>query len=87
MTRPNEFKTTDIELAAALMTSGSKPIRIAPGRDLVEFFFCNDDEVQNLTMQYASGTLCLEVRRLANSRGWLYRQVKEIGRTGREVRG
>ena len=80
MTRPSDFKTTDIELAAALMTSGQRPEMIAPGAELVEFHFPNNDRVREVAVQYAAGTLCLEVRKLANSRSWLYRQVKKAGR-------
>lgn len=78
-TRPSDFKTTDIELAAALMTCGQRP-EITPGAELVEFHFRNDDRVREIAVQYAAGTLCLEVRKLANSRSWLYRQVKKAGR-------
>jgi len=85
LTRRDEFKTVDIELASALMTSGIRPCRIAPGENLVEFHFHNIDDVQGIALEYASGTLCLQVRKLANSRSWLYRQIREVSKTGREV--
>lgn len=85
MTRSNEFKTVDIELAAALVASGQEPQGIVPGGRLVEFIFPNNEAVKDIALGYAAGTLCLEVRRVANSRSWLYRQVKEVTRTGREV--
>lgn len=74
--RPIDFKTTDIELAAALMTCGQRPGKIAPGPELVEFHFRHDERLHEVALQYAAGTLVLEVRRLANSRSWLYRQVR-----------
>jgi hypothetical protein len=86
MARLSEFSTKDLELAAALMASGIRPKLIAPSKDLVEFHFANDDNVQSIALQYAAGTLLLEVRRLACNRTWLFRQVREVARTGREVR-
>ncbi len=85
MVRSSDFQTTDIELAAALMTCGQRPEMIAPGAELVEFHFPNNDKVREIAVQYAAGTLCLEVRKLANSRSWLYRQVREISRSGQGV--
>lgn len=85
MMRLPEFKTTDIELAAALVASDQEPKRITPGGKLVEFIFCNNEKVRDVALQYAAGTLCLEVRRMANGRSWLYRKVKEVSRTGREA--
>ena len=86
MQRSLEFKTIDIELAAALMVAtDAKPRRILPGVKLVEFVFDEDDVVRDTIFRYSSGTLLQEVRRLANCRSWLYRQTREVS-TGREVR-
>ncbi|WP_243373611.1 hypothetical protein [Geotalea sp. SG265] len=87
MTRLEDFKTTDIELAAAIMTaSKAKPLAIIPGLDLVEFVFPDDETTQAVIRKYAAGTLFQEVRRLAAHRKWLYRQIKEVEKKGREVR-
>ncbi len=86
MTRPTQITTTDIELAAALMTATSRrPLTIYPGRELVEFTFPVNEITEAVTMKYASSTLFQEVRRLANSRSWLYRQCRDVARSGMGV--
>lgn len=82
-----DFKTHDIELAAALMTAGQKPRKIAPGEKLIEFSFPANETVHSVALKYAAGNLFQEVRRLAAHRRWLYRQIREVANTGREVRG
>lgn len=87
MTRPLDFHTSDLELAASLMTAvNRKPEMIAPGTELVEFFFPANEATQAVVMKYAAGTLFQEVRRLAANRSWLYRQVREVVKHGRAVR-
>lgn len=88
MLRHEDFKTHDIELAAALMTAtGQKPRKIAPGNKLIEFIFPANEIVHSVVLKYAAGNLFQEVRRLAAHRRWLYRQIREVENTGREVRG
>jgi hypothetical protein len=86
MKRHENIITTDIELAAALMTAtNKKPFNIRPGKELVEFSYPNNEITSEATMKYATSTLCQEVRRLATCRTWLYRQVRDVARSGREV--
>ncbi|GAB7026026.1 hypothetical protein [Geotalea toluenoxydans] len=86
MTRHEDFRTSDIELAAALMTATNrKPLAIMPGVELVEFIFPGDEVVQSVVMKYAAGRLILEVKRLAANRTWLYRQVQQVKKRGSEV--
>lgn len=88
MTRHEDFfRTTDIELSACIMTAlNRKPMEIVPGVDLVEFIFPSDETVQEVALKYAAGRLVQEVRRLAANRSWLYRQTREVARTGQGVR-
>jgi len=87
MNRPSEFTTSDIELAACFLTAGGKLSRIIPGRELVEFVFPLTEITREIAIEYAAGDLCQKVRLLARNRSWLYRQIREVARTGREVRG
>lgn len=83
MTRPEIITTSDIELAAALMTAtNKKPVSIRPGKALVEFSFSANEITQAVTIKYATSTLCQEVRRLANNRTWLYRQCRSVANSG-----
>lgn len=78
--------TSDIELAAALMTATNKrPVGISPGRELVEFTFPANEITEAVMMKYAAGTLFQEVRRLAGSRSWIYRQCRDVARSGAGV--
>lgn len=78
MLRPTDFETTDIDLAAAIMTAtGERPeISRDPGRGLGVFHFPAVDAVHAVALSYASGELALPVRRFAACRAWLYRQVR-----------
>jgi len=83
--RPHEFNTTDIDLAASIITATNfRPVRIEPG-DLVTFIFPKNTAVKSLAAEYASGLLMLEVRRQAHNRAWLYRQIRDANKIGREV--
>ncbi len=85
--RHEEFRTTDIELSAAIMTAlNQKPLEIVPGRELVEFVFPPSETVEEVALKYAAGRLLQEVRRLAANRSWLYRRAREVARTGQGVR-
>lgn len=86
MSRTFEFSTEDLELSASLLTAGGKLIRIAPGGELVEFTFRLNEASQETVFEYSAGTLSQRVRPLAKNRSWLYRQIREVSRTGREVR-
>ncbi|MEZ4601433.1 MAG: hypothetical protein R2940_16720 [Syntrophotaleaceae bacterium] len=79
-----EFTTTDIELAAALMVAlNAKPSEIRPGKELVEFTFPKNEATESVITKFAAGSLFQEVRRFASNRSWLYRQVREVARTGK----
>ncbi len=83
MARPEKITTSDIELAAALMTAtNNKPVSIHLGKALVEFTFPVNEITEAVMMKYASSTLCQEVRRLANNRTWLYRQCRSVANSG-----
>ena len=83
--RPREFKTTDIDLAASIITAtNTRPVRIETG-DLVIFIFPAEPAVKSLAAEYASGLLMLEVRRQAHNRAWLYRQIRQMKTIGYEV--
>lgn len=85
--RPSDFKTTDIKLSAAIMTAtGKKPQLIRPGRELIEFVFPMNDDVETVVMKYSSGSLMQEVQRLFNNHSWLYRQIREFDHVGRDIR-
>ena len=85
--RDADLQTSDIDLAAAIMTAtGKKPATIRPGRELVEFSFPMNEATQAVALRYAAGTLHQEVRRYANFRRWLYGQVRAVAASGKEVR-
>ncbi|AJE04670.1 hypothetical protein [Geobacter pickeringii] len=80
MTRPPEFQTTDLDLAAAIMTgTGKQPGAFRqPGQPLVAFEFKDDEATRAIILSYASGDLCQNVKRFAACRAWLYRQAKGV---------
>jgi hypothetical protein len=84
--RPREFKTTDIDLAASIITAtNTRPVSIESGA-LVIFIFPAEQAVKSLAAEYASGLLMLEVRRQAHNRAWLYRQIRQMKNTSCEVK-
>lgn len=85
--RQSDFTTTDIDLAAAIMTAtGKKPLAIRPGVQLVEFVFPDDETTQAVIKRYAGNSLLQDVRRFGAHRAWLYRQARDVARGGFEVR-
>jgi hypothetical protein len=87
MTRPAQIITSEIELVAAIMTAtNTKPVSITPGRELVEFTFPSNENTESVAIKYASCSLFHEFRRLANNRSWLYRQIREVARSGAGVK-
>lgn len=83
--RSQIFTTSDIELSACIFTAGVAPLKIAPGRELVEFVFPINGTVNETILGYSSGTLCQPVRKLVKHRSWLYKQVRDVEQYGREV--
>lgn len=80
MTRPTEFQTEDIDLAAAIMTAtGRQPgVFRQPGRALISFEFPDDDGTRAIIIAYAGGELAQPVKRFAACRAWMYRQAKGV---------
>lgn len=78
MTRPREFPTSDLDLAAAIMTATGRQPAICrhPGRDLVTFEYKDDEAVRTIVLSYAGCELAQPVKRFAACRAWLYRQAK-----------
>jgi len=79
--RPTEFyQTTDIDLAAAIMTAtGRQPeMYRQPGQSLVSFEFTNDETIIAVVMAYSGGELAQPVKRFAACRAWLYRQARGV---------
>jgi len=82
MPRTPDFQTSDIDLAAAIMTAtGERPeISRDPGRELGTFHYPAVDAVHAVALAYASGDLVQPVKRFAACRAWLYRQVRTARR-------
>lgn len=80
MTRPTEFQTSDLDLAAAIMTAtGRQPeVFLQPGRQLITFEFFDDEATRSIIIAYAGGELMQSVKRFAACRAWLYRQTKNL---------
>lgn len=86
MTRPAQIITSEIELAASIMTAtNTKPVSITPGRNHVEFTFISNEITESVIIKYASCNLFQDVRRLAINRSWLYRQRHEVASSGAGV--
>lgn len=78
MNRP--IQTHDIELAAARMTiTGAQPtIFKEPGATLATFELPADEITMNLLSKYATGELCLNIKRFASCRNFLFKKLKEV---------
>lgn len=78
MTRPLEFQTEDIDLAAAIMTATGRQPEIFQqlGRSLVCFEFSDDEATRSTIIAYASGDLVQRVKQFSACRAWLYRQAR-----------
>jgi hypothetical protein len=76
--RQTEFQTTDLDLAAAIMTATGKQPKIVQlvGKALITFEFQDDETTRAAIIAYASGELAQPVKRFATCRAWLYRQAK-----------
>lgn len=80
MTRPAEFQTEDLDLAAAIMNATGRQPEIfqQPGRALISFEFPDDEATRTIIIAYAGGELVQPVKRFAACRAWLYRQAKGV---------
>lgn len=82
MTRSTEFQTSEIDLAAAIMTATGRQPEVfqQPGRPLITFEFPDDVPTRTTIISYAIGELVQPVKRFADCRAWLYRQAKAVTR-------
>jgi hypothetical protein len=80
MTRQPAIQTNDIDLAAVYMTAtGLKPgMYRATGDTLVTFQMPSDKATRKVMLEYALGSLELNVKRFAACRAWLYRQTRGV---------
>lgn len=86
MNRSECITTTDLNLAAALMTAtNTHPVKIYPGNDFVAFDFQSNERTEAVMVKYAAGTLVLNVRRLGRCRLWLDRKCRVVASNGIEV--
>jgi hypothetical protein len=79
-TRPPDIETNDLDLAAIYktITRRNPTMYRESGDSLVTFVMPSDEITRNVILQYAAGTLELNVRRFASCRAWLYRQTREV---------
>ncbi len=82
MERQTEFQTTDLDLAAAIMTAtGHQPqVTRHTGNPLLSFQFPQNEDTMSIVVSYAGGDLVLPARRFAACRSWLYRKAKGVAR-------
>ena len=80
-----EFSTTDLDLAAAIMTATGRQPEVfrQPGRPLVTFEFPDDEPTRKIIFAYAGGDLSLPVKQFAACRSLLYRYTREYCNRGR----
>lgn len=80
----SSIRTQDIELAAARMTiTGEQPtVYREPGSTLATFDLPADDVTMNLLSRYATGDLCLNIKRFASCRNFLFKRLKEVRQNG-----
>ena len=76
----SEFQTSELDLAAAIMTgTGRQPeVFQQPGRPLVTFEFPADEATLMIIMAFAGGELVQPVKSFAGCRAWLYRRAREV---------
>jgi hypothetical protein len=80
MTRP--IRTHDIELAAARMAvTGEQPrVSMESGDRLATFELPSDDITMGILNKYATGELCLNIKRFVSCRNFLFKKLKEVTR-------
>lgn len=76
------FRTTDIDLSAAVWTEIDEKPKTHPGKSLIEFVFKDSESVRNVVCAYASGLLMQDVKKFAARRGLLYRLAREAAAAG-----
>jgi len=76
---PRPIRTHDLELAAARRTiTGEKPpLVMESGDHLVTIELPADAVTMNLLNQYATGDLCLNIKRFTSCRNFLFKKLKE----------
>lgn len=82
MTRHQKFETTELPIAAAVMTVTERVPAILrkPDCSLVSFEFPDDELTRKIVLSFVSGNLCLSVKRYEQARSWLYRRAREVQR-------
>jgi hypothetical protein len=78
--RQHAIETTDFDLGACylMFTDRHPTIFRQPGNNLTTVEMLDDAATRNLMMQYAAGTLMVNVKRFAACRAWIYRQAKAV---------
>lgn len=79
-TRQTATQTTDFDLGACYMlATGRQPaIFLQPGDALTTVEMVNDEATHKLMMEYAAGSLMVNVKRFAACRAWIYRQARSL---------
>lgn len=79
--RQHEFQTTtDFDLAAAYMViTGRQPVvSRQPGDNLTTVEMTDTEDTRRLMLEYAAGSLMVNVKRFAACRAWIYRAAKAV---------
>ena len=78
MSRP--IRTHDIELAASTMAvTGAQPtVTQEPGASLATFELSPDAITMDVLSKYATGELCLNIKRFTSCRNFLFKKLKEV---------
>ena len=84
MQRPSEFRSSDIDLIAAIMAAtGSTPsVYQEKSNNLAVCEMEFTHEIQEVVLSYAAGDFMVNAKRFAACRSWLYRKAKECMRWG-----
>lgn len=74
------ISTHDLDLAAARMTiTGEQPsVYLQRGDSLATFDLPDDEITRQILVDYATGSLMLNVKRFAACRNFLFKKLKEV---------
>lgn len=78
--RQHAIQTTDFDLAACYMLfTGRQPVVFRqPGDTLTTVEMADAEDTRRLLLEYAAGSLMVNVKRFAACRAWIYRQAKAV---------
>lgn len=82
MTPLKTFREISIVAAIMAVTKRIPNMLISDGSDLAEFEFKDDQEVQDIVMQLATGRLTVNAVEYEKARNYLYRKVRDVKRQG-----